>query len=83
MLERIEVLVNDSGSTISVYLFELKLSSNFYVYLNKLSINYARIILMPTYAVLVFMQEYAKLIDSIKVLWDSDGACSRVLLLPI
>lgn len=83
MLERIEVLVNDSASTISVYLFELKLSSNFYVYLNKLSINYARIILMPTYAVLVFMQEYTKLIDSIKVLSDSDGACRRVLLLPI
>ena len=31
MLERIDVLVNDSASTISLYLFELKLSSNFYV----------------------------------------------------
>jgi len=50
MLECIEVLVNDSGSTISVYLFELKLSSNFYVYLNELSINYARIIFIGAYA---------------------------------
>jgi len=50
LLERIEVLVNDSTSTISVYLFELKLSSNFYAYLNKLGINYDRIIFLGSYA---------------------------------
>ncbi|MDW3645165.1 MAG: hypothetical protein QN819_10080, partial [Nitrososphaeraceae archaeon] len=70
LLERIEVLVNDSTSTISVYLFELKLSSNFYAYLNKLSRNYARII---------FIQAYAQLVNLHVVLWDSDGACNRVL----
>ncbi len=53
LLERIEVLVNYSTSTISVYLFELKLSSNFYAYLNKLSINYDRIIFIGAYAQLV------------------------------
>ena len=53
LLERIEVLVNDSTSTISDYLFELKLSSNFYAYLNKLSRNYARIIFIQAYAQLV------------------------------
>lgn len=50
LLKRIEVLVNDPTSTISVYLFELKLSSNFYAYLNKLSINYARITFIGAYA---------------------------------
>ena len=50
LLERIEVLVNDPTSTISVYLFELKLSSNFYAYLNKLSRDYARIIFIEAYA---------------------------------
>jgi hypothetical protein len=53
LLKRIEVLVNDSTSTISVYLFELKPSSNFYAYLNKLSINYDRIIFIGAYAQLV------------------------------
>ena len=53
LLERIEVLVNDSTSIISVYLFELKLSGNFYAYLNKLSRNYARIIFIQAYAQLV------------------------------
>ena len=50
LLERIEVLVNDSTSTISIYLFELKLSSDFYANLNKLSTNYDRIIIIAAYA---------------------------------